>query len=278
MRSGSTRRGVEDEEADLVLGNIDRPLETDGDALPRHSWPQPASRRSRASRLPPCPTGEIRLNEISSAWARRYRRSWRRKVRTVSTLPAALRFRKDAGRAGPRPHSRLHVDTRQVTRHRPLTEEQGRGDLAVRAAFSNESRDPSFSPPSGLPRASAHRSCRLGPCRSAHTAAPSSSNPASAASSASRAARFCRPRLVRRRAREGRALAERIADRYVLAHRSSKTTIATSTVPSAGGEQPPATRRRSASTRHGGPDTVGLPGLPGRAGSSIRPSSSSASA
>src|SRR5207247_7822470 len=65
QHSIAARRGVEDEEADLVLGNMDRAFEADGRPLPRQLLCDRACPPLACDALPGFATGEIRLHEIA---------------------------------------------------------------------------------------------------------------------------------------------------------------------------------------------------------------------
>ena len=84
---------------------------------------------------------------------------------------------------------------RQVARDRPLAEEQRGGDLPVRAALGDEGGDAALRRGQSLLARAPADPPELGArLRRPRSAAPSCSNPSSAAAIASRAARFCRSR------------------------------------------------------------------------------------
>ena len=274
------RRRVEDEEPRLVLGYVDRALEADGRASRASAPRRPSVPDARGRRaLPALAPGEVRLDEVARHAARRYGGGRGGNVRTSELCSARVAA---AAQLGARAHAELGVDVRQVACDRPLAEEQRGGDLAVRPALRDELGDAPLGRRQALARASARRSgrARRAPARPS-VAAPSSSKPSRAASIASRAARFCR---ARRRttpsASSARALPERVADRLVLLDRAAPAGASASSSSPRAAATSPRQRVTSASTQlapRRGPRPPPRRSSR-RIASSIRPSSSSASA
>ena len=221
QRRVSTRRSVEDEEADLVLWNVDRAFEADACPLLRQllggrACPPLARRRA----LPPGP-GRGRSRRGSWACARRYDRpdaaetserlNFARPGRSVSAAGArarcasARRAWRRCGSGGWPPSAR-----RGTARRRP------RGSSGPR----RPGRRRGARPPSALPRACGRRCSRARRAPLDPGGRPSCSKPASAARIASRAGALL-PRAPADDAEcEQRARPpEGIADRLVLRDR-----------------------------------------------------------
>ena len=230
------RRGVEDEEADLVLREVDGAVEANAGSLTRqlrrHRARPPLARGTPSG----VAAGEDRSRRGSSARLRRYgrRRALERSERLNFALElCAARARcasgrrawRRCGKGGPPPCARPGTG-RRPPRGSSVPPRRGRRH-GVR---------PASAPPRGVRPPIRPSSARA---FSAQPAAPSSSKPASAASIASRAGRFCRARRLSTPS-ASRAARGRRGRRPVRAARTaaSRSRIARSTSPRAAATRP----------------------------------------
>ena len=137
LRRIRARGRVEDEEADLVLRNVDRAVESDRNALIRQLLGRRAGPPLARAALSGAAAGENTFRRGSSA--RRSTLGLRPSPGNVGTpeLCSAQRARQLRTRAD----AELRVDVREVRLDRALTEEERRGHLAIRPAFGDERRD-----------------------------------------------------------------------------------------------------------------------------------------
>ena len=135
------RRRLEDEEADLVLG--DRIERRSGRAsLPASAPRLPSAPAARARRSPASPRArKVSARQLGmQPTLRPNRRS--RNVRTAELCARRCEsLRRPAGELRARAHAELGVDMGQVGRDRPLAEEERGGDLAVRSPLGDEFGD-----------------------------------------------------------------------------------------------------------------------------------------
>src|SRR5205823_5903734 len=141
-RRVTARACVENEEADLVLGYVNRVFEANAIALARQLLRRRACAALTAGALPCQAASEVGLDEVARhASTLRSARS-RGNVRTseLSRLPRVV-GRELPGELGPGANAELRVDGGQMAGDRPLPEKQGGRDLAICPACGHEGRD-----------------------------------------------------------------------------------------------------------------------------------------
>ena len=184
------RRRVEDEEADLVLWNVDRAVEADAaSARPRPSVPA-----ARGPRARPRGRGRGRSRRGSSACPRRYGgRAADENVRTSELCSGAQSGARGRARcaSGPRAWRRCASGGSRPCARRGRAQRRPRGSSGPRRRVRRRAARPGSAPPHAFGRRCFRAPTWLARSRSR---APSCSNPASASAIASRAGRFCRAR------------------------------------------------------------------------------------